>query len=126
MVGARSPRVESGVGRSGRRRRRATAPSTRSTQAAALRRRVYRGQKITVNFDATKACADDDRHGCLDAAALLAWSSAPCVAAWALLAPRRRARADIVVNVNQGDVQPLPIAIPAFGGAPGRRADIAG
>jgi len=28
----------------------------------------------------------------------------------------RPARADIEVNVNRGDVQPLPIAIPAFGG----------
>jgi TolB protein len=34
------------------------------------------------------------------------------------------ARADVVVNVNQGVIQPLPIAIPAFGGAP-RGADIA-
>jgi len=32
----------------------------------------------------------------------------------------RSARAEIEVNVNRGDVQPLPIAIPAFGGgAPG-------
>ena len=28
----------------------------------------------------------------------------------------RPARADIEVNVNRGDVQPLPIAIPTFGG----------
>ena len=28
------------------------------------------------------------------------------------------ARADIVVDVNQGVVQPLPIAIPAFSGSP--------
>jgi TolB protein len=28
------------------------------------------------------------------------------------------ARAEIEVNVNRGDVQPLPIAVPAFGGAP--------
>jgi TolB protein len=34
------------------------------------------------------------------------------------------ARADITVNVNRGDVQPLPIAIPAFNG--GQGADIAG
>lgn len=34
------------------------------------------------------------------------------------------ARAAIEVNVNRGDVQPLPIAIPAFGGPQG--ADIAG
>src|SRR6185295_2814829 len=33
------------------------------------------------------------------------------------------ARAEIEVNVNRGDVQPLPIAIPAFGGSQG--ADIA-
>jgi TolB protein len=33
-----------------------------------------------------------------------------------LLAPA--ARAEIEVNVNRGDVQPLPIAIPALGGAP--------
>ncbi|HEX7947345.1 MAG TPA: Tol-Pal system beta propeller repeat protein TolB [Phenylobacterium sp.] len=33
------------------------------------------------------------------------------------------ARAEIEVNVNRGDVQPLPIAIPAFGGTQG--ADIA-
>nr|MEA2798072.1 TolB protein [Phenylobacterium sp.] len=33
-----------------------------------------------------------------------------------LIAPA--ARAEIEVNVNRGDVQPLPIAIPAFGGAP--------
>jgi len=37
----------------------------------------------------------------------------------------RPARADIEVNVNRGDVQPLPIAIPAFGGAPAG-TDIAG
>ena len=30
----------------------------------------------------------------------------------------RSARAEIEVNVNRGDVQPLPIAIPAFGGGP--------
>jgi TolB protein len=41
----------------------------------------------------------------------------------ALLAPAA-ARADIEVNVNRGDVQPLPIAIPAFNGTQG--ADIAG
>jgi TolB protein len=34
------------------------------------------------------------------------------------------ARADITVNVNRGDVQPLPIAIPAFNG--GQGAEIAG
>ena len=28
----------------------------------------------------------------------------------------RRAHAEIEVNVNRGDVQPLPIAVPAFGG----------
>ena len=33
------------------------------------------------------------------------------------------ARAEIEVNVNRGDVQPLPVAVPAFGGAQG--ADIA-
>jgi len=37
----------------------------------------------------------------------------------------RPARADIEVNVNRGDVQPLPIAIPAFGGGQ-VGADIAG
>ena len=36
----------------------------------------------------------------------------------------RSARAEIEVNVNRGDVQPLPIAIPAFAGTQG--ADIAG
>ena len=35
------------------------------------------------------------------------------------------ARADIEVNVNRGDVQPLPIALPAFGGGP-VGADLAG
>ncbi|MFN3585522.1 Tol-Pal system beta propeller repeat protein TolB [Phenylobacterium sp.] len=35
----------------------------------------------------------------------------------------RPARAEIEVNVNRGDVQPLPIAVPAFGGQQG--ADIA-
>src|SRR3981189_2951865 len=33
----------------------------------------------------------------------------------ALLMPAA-ARADIEVNVNRGDVQPLPIALPSFGG----------
>ncbi|HEX3367086.1 Tol-Pal system beta propeller repeat protein TolB [Phenylobacterium sp.] len=42
----------------------------------------------------------------------------------ALVAPAA-ARADIEVNVNRGDVQPLPIAIPAFGGGQ-VGADIAG
>lgn len=37
----------------------------------------------------------------------------------------RHARADIEVNVNRGDVQPLPIALPAFGGGQ-VGADIAG
>jgi len=37
----------------------------------------------------------------------------------------RRAHAEIEVNVNRGDVQPLPIAIPAFGGGP-TGAEIAG
>jgi TolB protein len=41
------------------------------------------------------------------------------VAAFSLgLAAPSLSRADIVVDVNQGVVQPLPIAIPAFGGAP--------
>ncbi len=35
------------------------------------------------------------------------------------------ARAEIEVNVNRGDVQPLPIAVPAFGGGPAG-GDIAG
>ena len=34
-----------------------------------------------------------------------------------LLAAPLAARADIVVNVDQGVTQPLPIAIPAFGGS---------
>ena len=38
-------------------------------------------------------------------------------------APLAAARADIVVNVNKGEIQPLPIAIPAFSGQ--RGADIA-
>ena len=38
-------------------------------------------------------------------------------------APLTAAHADIVVDVNKGEVQPLPIAIPAFGGQ--RGADIA-
>ena len=42
----------------------------------------------------------------------------------ALLTPAA-ARADIEVNVNRGDVQPLPIALPAFGGGQ-VGADIAG
>jgi TolB protein len=41
------------------------------------------------------------------------------------LATAGPARADIQVNVNRGDVQPLPIAIPAFGGGQ-VGADIAG
>ncbi len=44
-----------------------------------------------------------------------------CVFAAGLAAPA--ARAEIEVNVNRGDVQPLPIAVPAFGGQQG--ADIA-
>jgi TolB protein len=35
------------------------------------------------------------------------------------------ARADIVVDVNQGALQPMPIAIPAFGGASPYGADVA-
>jgi TolB protein len=35
------------------------------------------------------------------------------------------ARADVVVDVNQGVLQPMPIAIPAFGGASPYAADIA-
>ncbi len=42
------------------------------------------------------------------------------LATFVLIAP---ARAQIEVDVNKGDVQPLPIAVPAFGGA--RGADIA-
>jgi TolB protein len=42
----------------------------------------------------------------------------------AILAPVA-ARADIEVNVNRGDVQPLPIALPAFGGGQ-MGSDIAG
>jgi TolB protein len=53
--------------------------------------------------------------------ALLATLAA--VPAAALLA--RAARAEIEVNVNRGDVQPLPIAIPAFGGGQ-TGADISG
>ena len=41
-----------------------------------------------------------------------------------LLVTAPAARADVVVDVNQGVVQPLPIAIPAFSGDP-RGADIA-
>ncbi|MGA0606438.1 Tol-Pal system beta propeller repeat protein TolB [Phenylobacterium sp. VNQ135] len=44
-----------------------------------------------------------------------------CLFAVSLAAPA--ARAEIEVNVNRGDVQPLPIAVPAFGGQQG--ADIA-
>ena len=44
-----------------------------------------------------------------------------CIFALSLAAPA--ARAEIEVNVNRGDVQPLPIAVPAFGGQQG--ADIA-
>lgn len=44
-----------------------------------------------------------------------------CVFAFCLAAPA--ARAEIEVNVNRGDLQPLPIAVPAFGGQQG--ADIA-
>ncbi|WP_309087287.1 Tol-Pal system beta propeller repeat protein TolB [Phenylobacterium sp.] len=44
-----------------------------------------------------------------------------CLFAIGLTAPA--ARAEIEVNVNRGDVQPLPIAVPAFGGQQG--ADIA-
>src|SRR5437899_4017371 len=42
---------------------------------------------------------------------LMALAAAPAAA---LIAPA--ARAEIEVNVNRGDVQPLPIAVPAFGG----------
>lgn len=44
-----------------------------------------------------------------------------CLFAIGVAAPA--ARAEIEVNVNRGDVQPLPIAVPAFGGQQG--ADIA-
>src|SRR5258706_1823529 len=44
---------------------------------------------------------------------LMALAALPAVG---LVAPA--ARAEIEFNVNRGDVQPLPIAIPAFGGAP--------
>ena len=43
---------------------------------------------------------------------------------WGLAAPG--ARADITVDVNQGVVQPLPIAIPGFGGAGPYASDIPG
>jgi TolB protein len=45
------------------------------------------------------------------------------VAILSAAAPRTAARAQIVVDVNKGEVKPLPIAIPAFGGQ--RGADIA-
>jgi TolB protein len=48
----------------------------------------------------------------------LAWLLSVCLAA-------SPARADIEVNVNRGDAQPLPIAVPAFGGG-NVGADIAG
>ncbi|HEX3888189.1 MAG TPA: Tol-Pal system beta propeller repeat protein TolB [Phenylobacterium sp.] len=51
---------------------------------------------------------------------LTALAALPVTALFAPLA----ARADIEVNVNRGDVQPLPIAIPVFAGEQG--ADIAG
>jgi len=44
-------------------------------------------------------------------ALLAGMASLPAAAMFA-----RAARADIEVNVNRGDVQPLPIALPAFGG----------
>jgi len=44
-------------------------------------------------------------------------------AAMLAVAPMTAARAEIVVDVNKGEVKPLPIAIPAFGGQ--RGADIA-
>jgi len=40
----------------------------------------------------------------------------------ALAAPA--ARADVVVDVNQGVLQPMPIAVPAFGGAAPYASDI--
>jgi TolB protein len=43
---------------------------------------------------------------------LVALAAAPAAA----LIPPAAARAEIEVNVNRGDVQPLPIAVPAFGG----------
>ena len=43
---------------------------------------------------------------------------------WGLAAPA--ARADVTVDVNQGVVQPLPIAIPGFGGAAPYASDIPG
>eukprot|EP01035_Chromulina_nebulosa_P061551 gene61551-84188_t len=49
-----------------------------------------------------------------------------CSRTWCALAATavvRPAHAAIDVNVNRGDVQPLPVAVPAFGGAQG--ADIA-
>lgn len=51
---------------------------------------------------------------------LAAMASVPTAAMFA-----SAARADIEVNVNRGDVQPLPIAIPAFGGGQ-VGADLAG
>ena len=52
---------------------------------------------------------------------LFAALAAAVLAAGLAVAP---ARAAIEVNVNRGDVQPLPIAVPAFAGSQG--ADIAG
>jgi TolB protein len=46
------------------------------------------------------------------------------VGALALTAPA--ARADITVDVNQGVLQPMPIAVPSFGGAAPYAGDIAG
>ena len=56
-----------------------------------------------------------------DATLLMALAALPAAA---LLRPSA-ARAEIEVNVNRGDVQPLPIAVPAFGGGQ-VGADIAG
>jgi TolB protein len=58
----------------------------------------------------------------MKASNLLAAVFAACLAL--VMGAPGMARADIEVDVNQGAVQPLPVAIPAFSGAP-RGADIA-
>ena len=82
-------------------------------------RRDLAARQFTVNFDAKKACAKSMRTDRRCAPGSSLWPPRSGLLAGGCLpaAPRRRG-ADIVVNVNQGATQPLPIAIPAFTGAP--------
>ncbi len=76
------------------------------------------GQNITVNFNPEDLLLKPMRPS-MPLLRRLAAAIVLLLLAAAALAPRP-ARADITVDVNQGALQPMPIAIPAFGGA--RRA----